>query len=237
MKLRSIVLAGLLGTSLLTMSGCNTDDVIDAINDALGTNVVTIANGKIVTESFQIEGELNNNNQDVDSMKTKMFVLNGSDDYDVQVTGDDSTKVNFPKDGAYLYAVCNNGGILTDSATGGARNIEVVNLSDTAIGTNGTNVNVTFYDASGAALASSTIIGEVNACAKGTLPAINNLRLADIKEVEVNGVRYDVPEYNSDIEAKLDELNDVDLDLIVFDPSDTDPKGTIVPLATASQIL
>ena len=236
MKLRSIVLAGLLGTSLLTMSGCNTDDVIDAINDALGTNVVTIANGKIVTESFDVEGYIGNDS-DVDSMKSQMFVLNGSDDYDVQVRGDDSTKVNFPKDGAYLYAVCNNGGILTDSATGGTRNIEVVNLSNTAIGTNGTNVNVTFYDASGATLATSTIIGEVNACAKGTLPTINNLRLADIKEVEVNGVRYDVPEYNSDIEAKLDELNDVDLDLIVFDPSDTDPKGTIVPLATAAQIL
>ena len=236
MKLRSIVLAGLLGTSLLTMSGCNTDDVIDAINDALGTNVVTIANGKIVTESFDVEGYIGNDS-DVDSMKSQMFVLNGSDDYDVQVRGDDSTKVNFPKDGAYLYAVCNNGGILTDSATGGARNIEVVNLSNTAIGTNGTNVNVTFYDASGATLASSTIIGEVNACAKGTLPTITNLRLADIKEVEVNGVRYDVPEYNSDIEAKLDELNDVDLDLIVFDANEDDPKGTIVPLATAAQIL
>ena len=237
MKLRSIVLAGLIGTSLLTMSGCNTDDVIDAINDALETSVVHVANGKNVNMSFDLEGEVNNNVQDVNAMSSKMFALLGESSYNVKVLGEEITRRTFSSDSAYLYALCSNGGILTDSATGGARDIEVVNLSDTAIGTNGTGVAVTFYNAAGAPLGNAVINGTVQACQKATLPTVPNLRLADVKFVEVNGARYEVPAYDSDIEAKLDQLNDVDLDLIVFDPDQNNPKGTVVPLATPSEIL
>ena len=237
MKLRSIVLAGLLSASFLTMSGCNTDDIIDAVNDALGTNVVNVANGQNAPVHFDLEGQLDSNDQVVDALANKMFVLNGQDEYNVQVLGEDSTVRTFPKDQAHLYALCDNGGVLTDTSTGGARDIEVINLSNTEIGTNGTNVHVSFYNAANELLVSATINGTVTACAKATLPTVTNLQLSDVKFVEVNNLRYEVPEYNSDIEAKLDELNDVDFDLIVFDPSETDPKGTVVPLATAAQIL
>jgi len=238
MKLRSIVLAGLIGTSLLTMSGCNTDDVIDAINEALETSVVHVANGKNVNTSFKLEGEVNNNVQDVNTMSSKMFALIGESSYNVEVLGQETaTRRTFSSDSAYLYALCSNGGILTDSATGGARDIEVVNLSDTAIGTDGGGVAVTFYNAAGAPLGNAVINGTVQACQKATLPTVPNLRLADVKFVEVNGARYEVPAYDSDIEAKLDQLNDVDLDLIVFDPDQNNPKGTVVPLATPGEIL
>ena len=237
MKLRSIALAGLLSAGLFMSSGCSIEDVTDAINDALKSNIIHVANGQSNTVTFEVEGDLNSNTQDVNGLTNKMFFTNGQDSYSVSNTvsadyGVTNSTKTFPKDGAYLYGLCANGNVITDSATSGQRQIEVVNLSNTAVGTNG-NVEVVFYGENNEELDRRTINGEVAACSKATLPA-SSVVLKDLRAVSVNGTLFTIPNYDADIDSELDKLNNVDLDLVVYDVNDQ--KGTIIPLATAKQL-
>jgi len=119
MKLRSIVLAGLIGTSLLTMSGCNVDDVID---DLVQPNAVYAVNGYGVPITVYADNESGL----VNYKATRVFSLTDSDYTDVyyKVGNNESTHASLPYGNAHLYvasSTCNlqNGfGSVTDVSTG-----------------------------------------------------------------------------------------------------------------------
>ena len=234
MKLRSIALAGLLGAGLMMSAGCTEDDVVDAINDALKTNVIYVANATAGDVTYTIEGELNSNSQIVGANESKMFFTQGQDTYTVANSVNNEPR-DFAKDSAHLYAQCNSEAIITDTATGGARQIEVVNLSSTPIDAgSGQQVGITLYNAAGTVLASATLSGQtLAACAKEALPAMT-FNLSDVKTIEVQDINYTVPAYDQDVTDVLNSLNDVDFDIVVFDVATQ--KGTVVPLATAAQL-
>lgn len=230
MKLRSIALAGLLGAGLVMTSGCGTDDVVDAVNDLLKINVIHLANGTSAPVDFAVTSIPD---ETVGSMASTMVVVEGNDNYTVTAQG--ASSESFAKDSAHLYALCSSGSVITDSATGGDRQIEVINLSGNIIDAgSGQTLAVTLYDASDAVLASASLAGQtLAACSREALsfPAFS---LSAVKTVGVNDVNYTVPAYDSDVAAKIDQLNNVDFDLVVFDPNAQ--KGTIVPLATAAEL-
>lgn len=230
MKLRSVALAGLLGTGILMTSGCGTEDIVDAFNTALKTNVIHLANARDIQVDFTIDG----NSNLVNAQSSQMAVVTGNDNYVVTNTTFDSV-ATFPKDSAHLYALCSADSVITDSATTGAREIEVINLSATAIDAGiGQTVTVTLYDDANNTLATASLAGQTLAgCSREVLP-ISNFALSAVKTVEVNDVNYTIPAYSADVEAKLTELNDVDFDIVVFDAAAQ--KGTIVPLATATEL-
>ena len=91
-----------------------------------------------------------------------------------------------------------------------------------------------FYGTNNRELDRKTIRGGVGVCAKETLPS-TSINLIDVKSVSVDGLRYDIPTYNSDIQNKLNDLNNVDFDLVVFEAG-SNPKGTVVPLATPTEL-
>lgn len=116
MRLRSIILAGLLGTGALMTGGCGTNDVTTLISSALNTNVINLANARTTQVDFTIDGESNL----VDGLTSKMAVVSGSDNYVVNNTAVDSSST-FAADSAYLHGLCVSDNVITDSATGGAR--------------------------------------------------------------------------------------------------------------------
>ena len=236
MKLRTIALAGLLGTGLLMTSGCNEDDITDAIADALKVNVINVANGATKEVEFNIEGELDSNKQLVSAQKSKMFLVDGQDSYKVNNTAVDAEH-SFAKDSAHLYALCaNDKGVMVDSATGGDRQIDVFNLSTNTIGSSTDPLTVTLYDSSKKVLAIATPTGSLGDCNKASLKFDKAFTLASIKTVGINDTNITVPDYDKDVQEKIDSLNDVDFDIVIFDGAKNNAKGTIVPLATAKQI-
>ena len=235
MKLRSIALAGILGAGLFMTSGCGVDNVTDIVNDALKTNIIHLANGQEQPVRFQVDGDLSGD-EVVKAYTSTMVFVNGQDNYTVNNTTVDAPKI-FSKESAHLYALCANDSVITDSATGNARKIEVINLSNTVIGTTEAGINVEFFNAVGEVLASQHIAGAVGACERATIPNPEDLQLTDVKEIAVSGVHFVIPDYDDDIKQKIDELNDVDFDVIVFDANTTDPKGAVVPLATPKELL
>ncbi|WP_345976491.1 hypothetical protein [Sulfurimonas sp. HSL3-7] len=234
MKLRSIVTAGLLGAGLLTMSGCDwfEDKAEEIVEDALKPNVIHLANGQTSLVEFTIEGD----SHFVDGFSSDMVPVTGHDTYTVNNTVVDHP-VDFPKNSAHLYALCATDNVITDSATTGSRQIEVINLSNTVIDAgSGKTVTVTLYNSSDAAIASASLAGQTLAvCSRAEL-SFPSFTLSDVKTVEVNDVNYTVPPYDADIATKLDQINDVDFDIVVFDTTPGSEKGTIVPLATTSDL-
>ncbi len=244
MRLRSIVLAGLLGTGALMSSGCGTEDVTSLISSALNTNVINLANARTAQVDFTINGESNL----VNSQTNKMAVVTGSDNYVVNNIVVDSP-VPFAADSAYLYGLCVSDNVITDSATGGARQIEVINLSDAVLDAGADqNITVTLYGDAGV-LATASLSGQIlGGCNREVLP-ISNFTLSAVKTVEVNDINYTVPAYSDEVAAKLDELNDVDFDIVILQYDSATAasvpakiivqptiKATIVPLATATEL-
>jgi len=230
MKLRSIILAGLLGGTLLMTSGCGSDDVKDAIADALKTSVIHVANAHPTETNFIVEGALDGENKIVAKNSSEIFSANGENSYTVS-NGDNDSPVDFEKDSAHLYALCANGTVITDSAKG-KREIEILNLS--GIPLSGNDVTVTLYNESGANIATKTLGKELGACKNEVLTFDSSFNLKDIETVEINDANYTIPGYGSDVTKVLDSLDGVDFDIVVFDESAN--KGTIIPLATATDL-
>ncbi len=237
MKLRSIALAGLLGSALLMTSGCSKDDVIDAINNALKTNVIYIANANVV-DGFTVEGSLDSvEAKTVAKNSSKIFVVEGQDSYTVNNDAKHAPK-EFVKDSAHLYALCANDSVLTDTATTEARQIEILNLSNDPISAGDGDFLVTLYDGDDEVLAEMALEEHtLAACAKELLlEPTQPFNLSDVKRVDVSGVSYNVPPYDTKVGDALDKLNGVDFDIIIFDPTSGAVEATIIPLATAVEL-
>ena len=231
MKLRAIALAGLLGAGLLMTSGC--EEVEDVVADALKVNVIHIANGATKEVEFNIDSD----KKLIPEQKSKMYVVDGEDTYNVNNTAVDASR-DFSKDSAHLYALCaDDKGVMSDSATGGTREIEVFNLSTKTIGTVTDPLTITLYDAKNNKLATTTVTNTtVGGCDKERVTFDKHFELVDVKKIKVNDANLTVPEYEEDVKKKIDSLNDVDFDIIIFDANVSNPKGTIVPLATGAEL-
>jgi len=232
MKLRTIALASLLGAGLLMTSGCG--DVEDAIADALKVNVVHLANGATNEVEFTIAGD----KELVAAQKSKMFILTGENSYIVNNTAVDAER-DLPKDSAHLYALCaDDKGVMSDSATGGTRQIDVFNLSTKVIGSTSEPLTITLYNGQNQELATTTVgtAKSLGNCGKVSVKFDKTFNLVDVKKVKVNEANLTVPEYDDDVKAKIDSLNEVDFDIVIFDANVSHPKGTIVPLATATEL-
>lgn len=192
--------------------------------------MVHLTNARAYSVEFTIDGDSNV----VGPESNEMVVVTGHNTYTVNNTAVDH-EATFPKDSAHLYALCVDDNVITDSATTGARQIEVMNLSSTPIDAgSGKTVTVTLYNSADESIASASLTGQtLAACSRETLP-FPDFALSAVKTVEVNDVNYTVPPYDAEIAAKLDQLNDVDFDIVVYNPNME--KGTIVPLATATQL-
>ena len=142
MKLRSIALAGLLGTGLIMTSGCGTDDVVDAINDLVKPNVVYVVNGF----SSGITAHANGESSMISSNGMEPFALTGSGNTDVyyEVGANSSEHTSLAYGNAHLYVatpVCSpvNGlGKITDVSTGTGI-VELVNATGSALTADSTN--------------------------------------------------------------------------------------------------
>ncbi len=142
MKLRSIVLASLLGASLLSMSGCNTDDVIDAINDLAQPNAVYVVNGYGST----ITAHADTDTAVLSNQSVQLFSLSDNGDTDVyyEVGGNASPHTSLAYGNAHLYVAsseCNlqNGfGSLTDVSTGNGI-VKLINATDVPLTAEETN--------------------------------------------------------------------------------------------------
>lgn len=98
-------------------------------------------------------------------------------------------------------------------------------------------------------LATASLSGQtLGGCSREVLP-ISDFTLSAVKTVAVNDINYTVPAYSDEVAAKLDELNDVDFDIVVFQYDSAIPtapakvvapsptiEATIVPLATATEL-
>lgn len=207
MKLRSIVLAGLLGAALVMTSGCGTDDVKDilgvntsalyAVNDLSGNIVVTV-NGEQKT---------------VDAMGiAKVFPTTSRDDnLDVSYDNGASTdlgSVQLNNDGIYVYAAtdCNaSKDYLLDTYNG--QKVRVMNLTDAAIVKTDIVVkhdgaDVSIPENAAACAVTSTFTGDTTG----------------IWSVTVNGKTYD----------DVNITRDIGFEIVVY--STAPNEGTIVPL-------
>ena len=124
MKLRSIALAGLLGTGMLMTTGC---DLLDEVEEALKSNVIYTTNGTTSTVTFSVtEGA----DEAVLPMEFAAYPLLGEDNYEVTYNG--AASKSFPAGDIHHYVAtdCNADGYLAHTAS--ATKVHVVNLTDTA---------------------------------------------------------------------------------------------------------
>ena len=142
MKLRSIVLTGLLGTSFLAMSGCNSDDIVNAVNNVTKPNAVYVVNGYGNT----ITAHADSDTATLSNRSVKLFSLSDNGDTDVyyKVGNNASPHTSLAYGNAHLYVAsseCNlhNGfGSLTDRSTGNGV-VKVVNATNSPLIAQGTN--------------------------------------------------------------------------------------------------
>lgn len=245
MKLRSIVTAGLLATGLLTMSGCDWfEDKVDEAIEASLPNVIHLANGHTGYVQFTINDDLH----DVEGFTSEMAMPIWDGTFTVNNGYSGQTEEFKAGSSAHLYALCQEYNIdtgntvLTDSATPGARDIEILNLSAHTIDAADYDpeaeyivvklFNVNNVELSMASSKSTTLAG----CSKETLTFDPAFNLSDVAMVQVNDRNHTIPPYDDDIKPKLDSLNSVDFDIVIFNPLEGDENGTIIPLATASDL-
>jgi len=220
MKLRSIALAGLLGSGLLMTSGCGTDDIEAAINSILNTSYITIANAD-ATQEFIVEGSVSSDTT-VNVNSTKFFGVINHDNYTVSTAGGGISHT-FPKDGGYLFGLCSDG---TQAVSDGSdtHRINVVNLDSAhAI----TSQTIEFGFDNGDANLSATI--SVGTCNKVAVPAFDNIDTGAVDAIRIDGKLITMPTFDSDLEDAIDALvGEAEFDLVVFDV--TNNIGTAVPI-------
>jgi len=220
MKLRSIALAGLLGTGLIMTSGCGSDDIEAAINNLLNTSYITIANAAN-TQDFIVEGTVSSDTT-VNQDSTKFFGVVDHDDYTVSTQGG-TVSDTFHKDGGYLFGLCSNGAQSVSDSSDGHR-INVVNLDSTnAI----TTQTIEFGFDNGDANVSATV--SVGTCNKVAVAAFDSINTGAVDAVKINGKLITMPTLDQDVEDAIDALlGKAEFDLVVFDAANS--IGTGVPI-------
>ena len=221
MKLRSIALAGLLGTGLLMTSGCGTDDVTDLVGDLIKQNVVYTLNGTSGPVTFTVTGDTDT---EVLSQEYAPHVLTGSSTYDVSYSG--GPNVSFPDGSVYLYAAttCSTAsGALSHEVN--ANKVNIVNLSETDI-VPGVDTSIVVTQVNGTTHSITETVGK---CSVAGVPSLNSVVLENDMNITVtsNGIvltNYTVTGIDPDLIALG---NTVKVDVVLFN----DNTVTAVPMA------
>ena len=229
MKLRSIALAGLLGTGLIMTSGCGVDDVEEFIQEAVKTAYITVANGQ-TSQNFNI-GSIGT--VPVGEYLTDFTANLTQDSYIVSHGDPAEDAVSFPKGGGHLYGLCaaphatTSANVVADSNDG--TRFKIVNLGVT----DSTAVVITLT--TGDQDVTATVSADV--CTKQAIPEFDAVDITKVTAVSIDAdgagstpaITIDVPTYEPEVQTVIDQLGDrAEFDLIVFDLSAG--KGTIVPI-------
>jgi len=219
MKLRSIVLAGLIGTSLLTMSGCNVEDTI---NDLIKPNAIYIVNGY----GSEITAYANNESHSILNKKFRMFSTDSGDtDVYYKVGNNASSHKSLAYGNAHLYVAsseCNlqNGlGFVTDVSTGQGV-VEVVNATNTPLRASSTTTMIVHVKNGN--ITRDTIITvprgrEVPACGK----LRSDKRIADLGIEQGSVVSVTIGNTTSSLHTVTDNVpTTVDVDLVYLGGED-----------------
>ncbi len=135
MKLSSIIVSGLIGTSVLMFSGCSTDpekaltDLTDQLLDEASIYSVILVNdtdGNVTFSGVSRETEY----QIVQSKNSDSFAFNGA--IDVSYSGGDT--VTFQKGYSHIYAATHCNGHNHLSGNEDANNLQVLNLTGSDFG-------------------------------------------------------------------------------------------------------
>jgi len=231
MKLRSIILAGLLGTSLLTMSGCKKDDVKDAIDDLVKPNAVYVVNGY----GSPITAHADSDFADLDVNKIKVFALTGDDTTEVyySVNNNHSVTTSFNYGNAYLYVAssqCNleEGGFgkMIDHSTGTGI-VKVVNATNIPLTADTTNT-VTLHVTNDGSTVDKVLTLESGTIVAGCAQVASTINIADLGIRNGSDVSVTIGSTTSDsYHVGFDIPTTVDVDIIYLGGED----AVAVPLA------
>ncbi len=236
MKLRSIILAGLLGGTLLMTSGCGSDDVKDLVNKLAKPNVVYVVNGY----GDNIVAHADSDTKTIAPSKLHAFALTGDDktsvSYEFGGSPSATTKFNYGNAHMLVASECgtltNGLGQLIDSSTGTGQ-VEVFNVTgsphDIATDTITIIVNGTRTD-----LTAST--SEIADC--GRVVALENMGALNIAkgsavQVEIGGNTYPDPAYV----VKDDIPSNVDISIVVRADTGAETEAVFVPLIKWDDLL
>ena len=229
MKLRSIALAGLLGTGLIMTSGCGTDDVVDAINNLVKPNVVYVVNAYTSDITAHADGDFSV----LTSKQMKPFALAGNGDTDVyyEVGLNSSEHSSLAYGNAHLYVAtpaCNTVnalGKITDVSTGTGI-VELVNATSSALTANATNKVIVHVTNNGVTkhYELSLQVGQtVAACGKAT----STVKISDLGIVQGSIVMVTINNTGSTPYTVEDNVPaTVDIDIVYLGGED----AVVVPL-------
>jgi len=217
MKLRSIALAGLLGTGLLMSSGCSLEDTLQ---DILKTNVVYTTNGTTVSGTFSAT---NATDQVVASNSFTVFPLAGDDTTTVTFNGASDASFAYGNIHHYIATTCNANGYLAHTAD--ATKMHIVNLTGNTYDAN----KIIIKQADGTTLTSSAAY---NPCTIGAASDFNNIVIENGMSFSTDGggSYTNISDIDSDY---LAIANNIKFDMVIF----ADSTGVLVPMAGYDDLL
>ena len=232
MKLRTIALASLLGAGLLMTSGCNEDDIKDAVKDNVKPNAVYIVNA----HPEAIQAYADQDSKDMKYKDVKTFALDGKDETTVyyKLNNNSSKKKEFKFGNAYLYVAspnCNltNGlGYVEDTSTGNGI-VELVNATNNKLVADNTHSITITVDGKKhlLTLKSGT---EVGACTKAT----SKLKISDLGIKKGSKVSVTIGTTTSKVHEVEEEIpTSVDVDIVYLGGED----AVAVPLVKWDDLL
>ena len=233
MKLRSIVLAGLLGSTLLMMSGCGSDDVKDLVNKLAKPNVVYVVNGY----GEDIVAHADSDTKIIDPSKLHAFALTGDDTTSVSYDfgGSTSATTEFEYGNAHMLVASHCGtltnglGQLTDFSTGTGQ-VEVFNVTGSSHDITTNTITIIVDGTSTELTASSSEIADCGRVVANQL--IGDLNIVKGSKVQVkigDSLAYPVPAY----EVKVDVPSNVDISIVAR----TSTEAVFVPLIKWDDLL
>ena len=219
MKLRSIALAGLLGTGLLMTSGCGTSDLTGFVGDLLQQNVVYTVNGYGSDVNFTVGSD----SQIVADKSYATNLLTGSSSYAVSYTPNNGiTPVSFADGSTYIYTAttCTSAGHLEHEVN--TNKVNVINLSSSIISADSNTIVITQADGT-----EHNVTEAIGGCAVTSVASLNTVVFENDMNISLDGgntVAYTVTGVDPDMIALGNSLK---VDIVIF----SDKNMTVVPMA------
>ena len=246
MKLRSIVLAGLLSVGVLSTTGCSSDEAKDFVKNVLKMSFVTVVNNAdrevvhMTVPNLQSSSSL-----DVGHGEAEFYVVTEADEY--SISDDEGHTYTFAKNTGNLFALCapysglyapsrsaegepSTGGFVTDINDG--HRIGVVNLSDEPIEGMTIKIEIDENEDGITDRNETASVGQIDACDKVMVPVFDNLETDKVNGVWINDteLNIDPEEGDESLATALDYFGgSAKYDLVFFSSTDVN-KGVIIPL-------
>ena len=234
MKLRSIVLAGLLTAGFVGMAGCSSDEVDEYIKDVLKMSFVTVVNN---SENDYIQMnipdlESSSSNLTVEYGTAEFYVVTKQDNY--TVSDDNGNSMTFAKNTGNLFGLCrpNEEGSTFVTDTSNTHRIGVVNLSNGSIAETEITIGIDDNDDNVTDRNVSAGIMNLAPCRQLDISEFDDVSTDTVNEVWINGeaLNLNPNEGDDSLATALDFFGGkAKYDLVFFDANDFQ-KGVIVPL-------